>query len=112
MARIYTRTETLAAVGPLTETRLVSLIEARVITPAADAGSTSERYAETDLSRLALCCELLDTFDLEADALGMVMDLIDEMHGLRGDLRALTAALHEEPDETVQRVVARVQVLR
>lgn len=112
MARIYTRTETLAAIGPLTERRLVSLIEARIITPAEDTQSADDHYAEADLSRLALCCDLLDTFDLEEDALGMVMDLIDEMHGLRGDLNALTNALREEPEETVQRVVARVQVLR
>ena len=39
-------------------------------------------------------------------------ELLDEAHGLRGEMRTLISALAEEPDEARQRVIARIRVAR
>jgi chaperone modulatory protein CbpM len=103
MADRYTETEILAEVPSLTRARLVSYVEARVIVPVqSDAGPV---YRRIDLARLHLLCDLSDQFDLEDDALGVVISLVDQLHGVRGELAAVLAALDEEPVEVRERVI-------
>lgn len=98
----YSEDEALEAVARLTRARLRSFIEAEIVTPLQTGNGI--RFRRVDLVRMELLCELTDEFDLHIDALGIVMSLIDQLHGARTDLRALLVALEAEPEEVRIRI--------
>ncbi|WBU54661.1 hypothetical protein [Paracoccus sp. SCSIO 75233] len=106
----YTAEELIAAIEELTPPRLTHYVEMRMVQPViSDAGET---YREVDRARVQLLCNLTEDYGLQDDALHMVMSVLDEMHGLRGEMQALMSALAEEPDETRERITVRVRRLR
>ena len=110
MPERFTEDEAIAAVPRLTRRRLVSFIEAEVVIPArADTGLVFRRV---DIARLELMCDLSEDFDLDADALGVVATLIDQLHASRRDLRTVLAAIAGEPREVRARVGAALHASR
>ena len=107
MTRVfYSEEEAIAAVGRLDRARLTRFLRAQVIFPAEARGRAV--YRQVDIARMELLCDLCDDFELNDDALGMVMQLVDQLHGTRGDLAALLRALGEEPDDVRRRVQGRL----
>lgn len=104
MTRHYTEDEAVAAVGRLTVTRLRAFVAADCVTPAL--GEQGPVFSDADLARLDLLCDLAEDFGLEEDALALVVSLVDQLHGLRRELRALAEALESEPEEVRARVRA------
>lgn len=102
MTRIYTETETIAAISGLTEIRLTTYVETGVVRPVQT--SSGPAYRQIDLARLDLLCELTDQFGLEGEALGLVMSLIDQLHGVRAELRSVLDAIGAESDEVCNRI--------
>lgn len=98
--------QVLEAVGRLDRARLTRLVQAEVIRPASAGGQAV--YRQVDVARLELVCDLCDDFDLGEDALGMVLRLVDQLHGARSDLTALMRALAEEEEEVRARVRQRL----
>lgn len=97
-----TEADAIAAVGPLTEARLRHFVATELVTPLqTDIGPVFRRI---DVVRMELLCELGDDFDLDADALGVVMGLIDQLHAARTSLRAVLEALADAPAPTRDRV--------
>ncbi|NHF72161.1 hypothetical protein [Paracoccus xiamenensis] len=109
MAR-YTAEELIATIDELTGPRLTHYVEMRVLQPVISAEGA--RFREIDRARARLLCDLSEDYGLDGDALSLVMQLLDEAHGLRGEMQALMAALAEEPDEARQRVIARIRLAR
>lgn len=106
----YSEADVLLAVPRLTRTRLTAFIEAEVVVPLqAEAGQV---FRQIDIVRMELLCELSDEFDLEADALGVVISLIDQLHAARRDLRAIARAVAAEPPEVRARIGAALARLR
>lgn len=111
MTALLSRAELLALVPDLTEDRLTALAEAGIVLPVQAA--SGDRYRDLDAARVRLALELEDAFELHDAALGLVLSLIDQLHGARGDMRAVLGALAEEPAETRARlrtVIARTIV--
>lgn len=109
MAR-YTAEDLIAAIDDLTAPQLNHYVELRVLRPVmSDEGA---RFREIDRARARLLCDLTEDYGLDGDALSLVMQLLDEMHGMRGEMQALMQALAEEPDEARQRVTTRVRLSR
>ena len=109
MAR-YTAEELIALIEDLTEPRLARYVALQVVRPVvSDAGDS---YREIDRARVQLLCNLTEDYGLDGDALTLMMSVLDEMHGLRGEMQALMSALAEEPDETRQRVTLRIRQTR
>jgi len=106
---LFSEDDVLSAVPRLTRTRLTAFIESEVVVPLrAEAGLVFRRI---DIVRMELLCELSEEFELEGDALGIVMSLVDQLHSARRDLRALLKAIANEPPEVRARLgtqVARV----
>ena len=98
--------ETLAAVGRLDRARLARFVQAEVIWPAEAGGKVV--FRQVDVARLELLCDLCDDFELDDDALGVVMALVDQLHGARSDLAALMRALGEETDDVRSRILERL----
>jgi chaperone modulatory protein CbpM len=69
-------------------------------------------FAEADLARLQLLAELAEDFDLDEDAAALVVSLVDQIHGLRRQLRALAEAVTAEPEEIRARIRGRMALPR
>jgi chaperone modulatory protein CbpM len=102
MTRYYSETEVVAEIEGMTVMRLRAFVSARCLAPAERAGRLA--FAEADLARARLLAELAADFDLDEEAAAVVVSLIDQIHGLRGRLRALGAALAAEPEEVRARI--------
>lgn len=100
----YSEAEIVDAVARLTRPRLKSFVELEIVSPLHSDGRLV--YRQIDLVRLELLCELSDDFELDDDALCMIISLIDQLHGARGELRTLLAAIVSEPDEVQSRIRA------
>lgn len=110
MSTLFSEDEVITAVARLTRTQLVAFVEARVVTP-----MQSEKgpvYGQMDVVRIELLCELSEEFELGDDALGVVISLIDQLHGVRAELRAVVDAVSSEPVDVSDRVREAVRVAR
>ena len=106
----YTAEELIAVIDELTDARLTHYIRIRAVQPMISAQGT--RFREVDRARVELLCNLSDCYGLDDDALSLVMSLLDEMHGLRGEVQALMQALAREPDDARRRISARIREVR
>lgn len=104
MTRYYSIDETIDSVALLTETRLTAYIEAEVIMPTHT--ETGPVFRQVDLVRMEFLCELSEHFSIDEDVLGIVISLIDQLHGTRAELRALLSALEEEPADVRARIAS------
>ena len=73
-------------------------------------GDTGFLFDETDIARTHLLCDLCYDMDLRDEELTMVLSLIDQLHSTRTMLRAMTAAVHTQPQEIREAILARVRV--
>lgn len=64
-------------------------------------------YDELDVARIRLLCDLRKDMSLPTDTLPVVLTLIDRLHQTRRELRALTAAIADQPDEVRRAIVER-----
>ena len=107
MSRYYTEQETITSVTRLTRSRLTTYVKHEFLSPTqSEAGPV---YDAADLARIELICDLTEQFDLKGDALGVVLSLIDQLHGVRGELRRVMAAVEAQPDEVRGRIVAEMK---
>jgi chaperone modulatory protein CbpM len=72
------------------------------VAPSAAAGGS--HYLEVDVARLRFVREL--RFDLEVDeeAIPILLSLLDQLHTLRHELRALAGAVGEQPADVRERI--------
>lgn len=110
MSRLVRKEDLIARVPGLTEARLERMIEIRIVAPVS--GRETAAFAEPDIARLCLACEMVDTFDMEEDALAIVLSLTDQLHALRADLRTLMRAVEAQPQQTRADIGAAIRRLR
>ncbi len=102
MNRRYHEEDVIEAIELLTPGRLERFVRMQVVAPMpTDAGPV---FRDIDLARLELLCDLSEHFDMEDDALEIVMSLIDQMHALRRRLRIMARAIAAEPEEVRLRI--------
>ncbi|MFT7595006.1 MAG: chaperone modulatory protein CbpM [Paracoccaceae bacterium] len=110
MTHIYSEIQVVEAVSSLTQIRLTSFVEAGFVQPMHTGDGPV--FGQIDLARLDLLCELSDRLDLEESALEIVMSLVDQLHGVRAELRAVLDALAAEPDEVRVRIADTLSAAR
>lgn len=94
MTEFFSETEVFLALPRLTLPRLTAFVAAGIVLPSR--AETGMIFRRIDLARLELLCELVEEFDLNDDALGLVINLVDQLHAARRDLGAICAAVAEE----------------
>ncbi len=87
----------LSRVEGLTETRLRVSIEQAWVRPARDA--QGHRFDDVDAARLRLICELCDDMEVNEAAVPVVLSLIDRLHRMRREMRALEQAIATQRDD-------------
>lgn len=112
MTVVYSEEQIIAEVPGLDRTLLVRFIEARIVIPVERAGTAGLGFLPVEAARLRLACDLCESFELEDDALGVIMTLVDRMHVLRADLRAVLEAVESLPDDHREHVRQHLTGLR
>lgn len=106
MTTYFTLDQVISTVPGLSQPQLAAFLDAELVHPTLTADGPV--FCTIDLARLELLCDLADQFDLQADALGVVIALIDQLHHARRHLRAVAQAMDAEPQDLRSRVGARV----
>lgn len=97
-----TEREVVAAVDSLSLRRLRLWVREGWIVPSA--GERGPLFDEVDMARIRLVCQLKDDLAIPHDTLPVVLSLMDQVHGLRRELRALARAVDREPEEVRRRI--------
>lgn len=105
MTTYYSPSQAIAAVPGLSQSQLMAFLDADLVRPTLSADGPL--FRALDLARLELLCDLADHLDLQGDALGVVMALIDQVHDSRRHLRAMALAMEAEPQDLRARIGAR-----
>lgn len=109
MSLYYSEQETITTVTRLTRARLTTYVKHEFLHPTrSDAGPV---YSAADLARIELICDLVEQFELKDDALGVVLSLIDQLHGVRGELRRIMAAIEAQPEDQQQQILTALKGL-
>ena len=58
-----------------------------------------DEFREVDIARVELILEIRHEFAIDDEAVPVVLDLLDQVYGLRRQLRRLCDALESQPDE-------------
>jgi chaperone modulatory protein CbpM len=95
---------------------LAARLDAAVLTAWVEAGWLAPRrerdaddFSEADLARARLIRDLQHDMGVNEEAIPIVLDLIDQVHGLRRMLREVATAVSAQPDDTRRRIVAEVR---
>jgi len=96
-----------AKVQHLSVTRLRVWVQQGLIKPADRA---AEAFSEADAARATLICNLEDELGFAEEDVPVLLNLIDQIHGLRSQLTGLLDALEELPPEI--RTVVKMRITR
>lgn len=87
---------------------LEAWIEAGWLMPRRD-GDT-RRFSEVDIARAQLIHDLLQDLGVNEEGIPVILDLVDQLHGLRRTLREVLAAVGAQPEDTRQQIIAEIRV--
>ena len=62
------------------------------------------RFREIDIARVGLIQEFSTELELDQDALDVILPLLDQIHGLRHQLRRLADAVSTQPEDVRRRI--------
>ncbi|MCO6416233.1 chaperone modulator CbpM [Siccirubricoccus sp. KC 17139] len=97
--------ELLAQVPAVPEAEVTLWIERRWLR-AEQAPGGGWVFTEMDVARCRLLAELRITLELEEEVMPLVLSLLDQLYDARRTVKALLAALDQQPDEVRQAVLA------
>jgi chaperone modulatory protein CbpM len=67
------------------------------------------QFTEADVARVGLICDLSDTLEIHEEAVPVILHLIDQIHGLRHEMKALLEAIDALPEDTRAQIRARIK---
>ncbi len=106
---MLTEEDVVARVSRLTVTRLRVFVSQGLIRPEEDG---APRYSEADIARAALICNLEDEMGFDADDVPVLLNLIDQIHGLRSELRGFVEVIDALPPDVRSTVRLRIDQWR
>ncbi|MEM1130116.1 MAG: chaperone modulator CbpM [Pseudomonadota bacterium] len=62
-------------------------------------------FDDLDIARLRLVCDLRSEMSLPDDAVPVVLSLIDQLHGMRRELKSLARAIDGQPENIRQAII-------
>ena len=101
------RTREFLLAARLDAAALEAWVEAGWLMPRRDAEAAD--FSDADLARARLIHDLQRDIGVNEEAIPIILDLIDQVHGLRRMLRGVATAVCTQPDETRQRIVAEIR---
>lgn len=98
MTELFSEDEVVTTVTRLTRRQLVTFIEDGAVKPQRATGGYV--FGRIDIARLELLCDLTEDLELDNEALGVVVSLIDQLHAARQEIAVLVRAIDLLPPET------------
>jgi chaperone modulatory protein CbpM len=98
----YTEDQVLANVQRVSVRRLRTWVRRGWIRPETDADQWI--YSEADVARICMFCELREGLSVDEEALSLIVPLIDQIHGLRRELRNLGRAVESQPGPVQEQI--------
>lgn len=77
---------------------LQSWVQAEWIRPVE--GPDGLEFDDADIARLRLICDLRKEIVVPNDVVPLVLSLLDQVHGLRSELRQIASAVEKQPEAT------------
>jgi chaperone modulatory protein CbpM len=68
----------------------------------------THRFGEIDVARAQLIRELQEACGVNEEGVGVILDLLDQVHNLRRVLRGVLSAVHAQPEEMRRQIVAEI----
>ena len=93
----------------LSQLELVRWVENRWVLPESEGGAW--RFDEVDVARVGLILEIRREFSVDGEALGLVLGLLDQLYGVRRQMRRLCRAVAAQ-DPEVQAAITRALATR
>lgn len=92
----------------LREFLLRARLDAGVLDAFVEAGWLVRRegFTELDVARACLIRDLREAMGVNDEGVGVVLDLVDQLHGVRAALRGLALALHTLPTPLREQALA------
>ena len=107
---MLTEQDVLQRVVGISEVRLRTWVARGWICPAqSDAGDV---YTELDIARCDLIRQFRDELEIDSETVPVVLKLLDQLYGLRRELRTLMRALEQQPDDVRSQVLATLRLLK
>ncbi len=106
---MLTEEDVVARVSRLTVTRLRVYVSQGLIKPEEDG---TPGYSEADLARAALICNLEDEMGFQEEDVPVLLNLIDQIHGLRSELRGFVEVIDALPPDVRSTVRLRIEQWR
>jgi chaperone modulatory protein CbpM len=100
--------DVIARVHHLTVTRLRVWVREGLIRPT----ETAQGFSEADIARAELIVNLEDELGFAEEDVPVLLNLIDQIHGLRSELRGLLEALEDLPPDVRTTVRMRIESRR
>lgn len=107
---MITEKELLEHVAGLDATELSAWVEQGWVIPVRREGQHT--YREIDVARVRLIVEIRREMHVGDDALPLVLSLVDQVYGLRRELKTLAEAVDVQPPEIRGPIMARLKRLR
>jgi chaperone modulatory protein CbpM len=101
------RTREFLLAARLDASALEAWVEAGWLMPRRDEEAVD--FSAADLARARLIRDLRHDMGVNEEAIPIILDLIDQVHGLRQMLREVATAVYAQPDEMRQRIVAELR---
>lgn len=92
----------------LDSTVLETWIEAGWIVPRRE--DETKKFAEVDVARARLIRDLQHRIGVNDEGVAIILDLIDQIHGLRGRLREVCAAVAAQPEAVRVAIATEVRI--
>ncbi len=103
----YSETEIITRVEGLEIRELRLWVERGWVRPVRT--SRGYRFDEMDIARLRLLRQLQDELGVAEETVPLVLSLMDQVYGLRRELRLLAEAIAREPEEVRSRILGRIR---
>ncbi len=62
-------------------------------------------YHDVDIARVRMLQDLERDLELDEETMPLILSLLDQIHGLRNELRALAGAVEEQPPQIRERIL-------
>jgi chaperone modulatory protein CbpM len=68
-----------------------------------------QHFTEADVARAQLIHDLQRDLGVNDEGIGVILDLIDQLHGMRRTLGHLLSAIHAQPDDVRESLIVSAQ---
>jgi chaperone modulatory protein CbpM len=75
-------------------------------------GPEARRFSDVDVARAALIEDLRRRLGVDDESVAIILDLLDQIHGLRATLREIIVGVHAQPETVQRKIIADIRDAR